>query len=198
MTENTGAKKIDILRPTFLVISGHSGAGKTTIREEITKLYPDAQFSLSMTTRLPRHEERDGTDYHFVGKDDFLQMIAREELLEYEEVHGFYYGTPLKPVEDARKKPGLMIFDVDVKGGLSLKKRIPEALLVFIRPPDIEALKNRLTARSTEDHEQIKRRLDRIPEEQKFAGLYDYVVTNDTVDVAVDEIAGIINDFQEK
>lgn len=125
-------------------------------------------------------------------------MIANNELVEWEKVHGHCYGTPLKPVLETQKTTSLLIFDVDVNGGLSIKKRFPETILFFIRPPDHSILKERLTKRHTDSPEEIERRMKRIPEEEEKSKHYDHIVTNESIEKTVEEICSIIRDFQNK
>ena len=194
---NQKDKIITITRHTFLVLSGFSGAGKTTVRGNILKKIPGSRFSLSVTTRQSRVDEQDGIDYHFVTKEKFDRMVEKNELLEWEEVHGNYYGTPLDPVLDAASKPGLLIFDVDVYGGLSIKKQYPEAILVFLKAPDFNELKERLANRLTDNPEAIEQRLQRIPKEEKLSKQYDYIIINDILEQTTNEICGIIRNFQK-
>lgn len=193
---NQKDKIITISRHTFLVLSGFSGAGKTTVRGNILKKIPGSRFSLSVTTRQSRVDEQDGVDYHFVTKEKFDRMVENNELLEWEEVHGNYYGTPLDPVVDAASKPGLLIFDVDVYGGLSIKKQYLEAILVFLKAPDLNELKERLANRLTDNPEAIEQRLQRIPKEEKLSKQYDYIIINDILDQTTNKICGIIRNFQ--
>ncbi len=187
-----------IIRPTLLVLSGFSGTGKTTIRDKVMTRIPKAQFSLSVTTRPRRKHERGRIDYHFISSGSFQEMIRNNEMLEWEEVHTNYYGTLLQPVERALKKPGLFIFDVDVHGGLSIKSRFPDAILIFLNAPDFDILKQRLVDRHTDSPEQIKQRLNRIPKELDMSKQYDHIVINDDSDRAADEICGLIFDFQKQ
>lgn len=199
MTEhgNQKDKIITIIRPTFLVLSGFSGVGKTTVRGNILKKIPGSHFSLSVTTRRSRVDEQDGIDYHFVTKEKFDRMIENDKLLEWEEVHGNYYGTPLEPVVNASSKPGLLIFDIDVYGGLSIKKQYPEAILVFLKAPDFNVLKERLSKRLTDSPEAIEQRLQRIPKEEKLVKKYDHILINNTLEQTINKICDIIRKFQE-
>ncbi|KPK95918.1 hypothetical protein AMJ80_02950 [bacterium SM23_31] len=194
--ENQKDKKIALTRPTLLVLSGFSGAGKTTVRSNILKKIPGSHFSLSVTTRLPRGDEQDGIDYYFTTKEKFNRMIKNNELLEWEEVHGNYYGTPLSRVVTAAGKPGLLIFDIDVYGGLSIKKHYPEAILVFLKAPSLNVLKERLAKRLTDSTETIEQRLQRVPVEEKLSKQYDHVIINNTLDKTINKICEIIRKFQ--
>ena len=190
--------KICFTYPTFLVLSGFSGTGKTTIRYQLLKEIPGSRFSLSVTTRKRRQEERDGVDYRFITQVEFDNLAANNELIEWEIVHGYCYGTPLKPVEDAHKTPGLIIFDLDVHGGLSIKKRYADAILVFLNPPSYDVLRERLTKRLADSPEEIERRMQRIPKEEDMSKQYDFIVTNTTVEQTVNEVCGILRDFQKQ
>lgn len=189
-------KNIEFKRSTLLVMSGFSGVGKSTVCSRIIEQLPQAGFSISATTRKPRDNEIEGKDYFFVSRPEFQRMISNNELLEYEEVHGQFYGTPRRPVDEARKQPGLFLFDVDVYGGLTLKKSIPDSILLFLEPPDLEELKKRLEKRDTEDKTGIEKRLSRIPREMELSAQYEYRITNKDLDNTLQEIADIVNSFQ--
>ncbi len=197
MTVENIFKEIKFNRPTFLVLSGFSGVGKTTVCQRVINGVPGAGFSVSITTRPPRENEIDGKDYIFVSQDHFSSLIKEKALLEYEEVHGNYYGTPLDKVEHALTDPGLFVFDVDVHGGLAIKNRYPEAILVFLHPPDMEELKKRLTGRKTDDEAVVRKRLERIPKELKLSDGYDYNLINDDLEKTLIEISRILTDYQK-
>ena len=187
---------INVTQPTFLVLSGFSGTGKTSIRNEILKIIPDSRFSISVTTRKQRPGEADNADYIFITQAEFDTMIAEKKLIEWEEVHGNRYGTPFDKANEADAKPGLVIFDVDVNGGLSVKEHFSNALLVFIKAPSYEILKDRLIKRHTDSPEEIENRLKRIPVEEEKSKLYDHIVTNENLEKTVIEICKIIEDYQ--
>ena len=150
-------------------------------------------FSVSATTREQRPGERDGIDYYFVTREKFEELIRDGSLIEYEEIFGNYYGTPVSEVERARQMGKSLIFDIDVKGGISIRTKFPkESLLIFIAPPNFEVLEQRLRDRRTEAEEIVRRRLDRAGMEMDMAGQYDRVVVNDELDRAVAEVEGII------
>jgi len=197
MAGHDSISSIAFTKPTFLVLSGFSGAGKTTVRSLIMERIPGARFSLSVTTRKRRENERDGVDYSFISREEFQNMVDRKELLETEVIHGNHYGTPLPPIREALQKPGLFIFDIDVLGGLTVKRHFPDALLVFLQPPNLEVLKLRLIGRKSESSAALRRRMERIPKERELAKRYDYVVTNDDLDRTVAEIIRIIRKYQE-
>jgi guanylate kinase len=178
----------------LIVISAPSGSGKTTIVRELRRRHPELEFSVSATTRPRRPREVDGKDYLFLNSQAFQEKMTAGELVEWEEIYGDYYGTPASEVERALKEGKPMIFDVDVKGALSIKKRYPQAVLVFIKPPSIEALKERLMKRRTETEEALRKRLDRVHMELEQERYFDFSVVNEDVDRAVDrveEIAGL-------
>lgn len=177
------------------VIAAPSGAGKTTIVNEIIKLNPEISFSVSATTRKKRAGEIDGKDYFFFTKDEFRNKIAKNELVEYEVIFNEdYYGTLKSFVEDNIENNRNVIFDVDVKGALAIKKIYKEnAKLIFIMPPDVETLKTRLKKRATESSEQINERINRVDLEIGKANDFDYIVVNENLDKAVAEVNKIIN-----
>lgn len=178
----------------LFVIAAPSGAGKTTIVREILDKVPDLVFSVSATTRKKREKEKDGIDYFFFSKEDFRKMIDKDELIEYEIIFkGDYYGTLKKPVEECLENDKSMVFDVDVNGALAIKKLFKEkAVLIFIKPPDNETLKERLKKRATESTEQIDERIKRVDLEIGKAKEFDYIVLNDNLEKAVAEVEEII------
>ncbi|MBS1518208.1 MAG: guanylate kinase [Bacteroidetes bacterium] len=182
------------------VIAAPSGAGKTTIVKKILEQFPELIFSVSATTRKKRAGEKNGVDYFFYDKDVFLKMIANNELIEYEVIFkGDYYGTLRYLVEDCLKKGQSMLFDVDVKGALAIKKLYKEnSVLIFIMPPDNETLKERLKKRATESSEQISERIKRVDLEIGKAKDFDYIVLNDNLEKAVSEVKDIILSFINK
>jgi guanylate kinase len=184
----------------LFVISGPSGTGKTTIIRELFKLLPDLRFSVSATTREKRQDEINGKDYYFITKQDFEEKIKRGDFVEWEEVHGNLYGTLKSEVENNLNKPYDIVFDVDVKGALSIKKAYPESVTIFIDAPK-EDLLERLKRRKTEPEEAIKNRLKRMELELGFKNKFDHIVFNQTgsdgVKNAVKEIIGIINNYKE-
>ncbi len=175
----------------LLIISGPSGAGKGTVVEQ---LYREDDFSLSIsaTTRKPREYEKDGVHYFFHTKEEFERMRDRSELLEWAEFCGNYYGTPRKYVTEQLMAGRNVILEIEVQGALQVKEIYPDGVLIFLVPPNLEELGNRLTKRGTEDKETINRRLRRALEEMELVERYDYLVINDTVAQAAGDIFTIV------
>jgi guanylate kinase len=176
----------------LLVLSGPSGAGKGAVCKELLIKEPSMRLSVSATTRPPRRGEVDGVDYFFLDKEFFQKMIQDRELLEYAEVYGNYYGTPLHFIEDSLAEGRDTIFEIDIQGALQVKKIYPEAVLVFIAPPSKHELEKRLISRGTDNREIIEKRLQCVDGEMKLANRYDFMVINDEVSKAVDQIKSII------
>jgi len=176
------------------IFSAPSGAGKTTIVRAMMKQFDIFAFSVSATTRSPRPNEQDGVDYHFFSQTDFFQKTQEGVFLEWEEVYpGRYYGTLLSEVNRIIDQGKCPIFDVDVKGGCSIKEYYKEnAVAIFIKPPSVETLRQRLIGRKSESIEEIDRRMKRVAEELTFAKRFDYVVVNDVLETALEEVANII------
>jgi guanylate kinase len=178
----------------LLVLSAPSGAGKTTLAHRFQRREPDAVFSVSCTTRAPRGEERDGTDYHFVSPDRFASLVAAGAFAEWAEVHGRHYGTLRSTVDEALRDRRVAVFDIDVQGGEQLVKAYPrEACTVFVLPPDAAELERRLRGRHTDTDEVIQRRLHAARAEiDRGLTTYAYVVVNDVLEEACDRIAAIV------
>mgnify|MGYP001171380238 CR=1 FL=1 len=176
----------------LLVISGPSGSGKGTVCKKLLEENKNLIFSISSTTRKPRVGEVDGVNYFFIDKNKFNKMVDNGEFLEYANVHNNYYGTPKKFVLDEIEKGNIVILEIDVQGALQIKKSYPEGVFVFLLPPSMEELKNRIVKRGTESQEDINIRLNNAFEELKFIAEYDYFVVNDEVLDAVEKIETII------
>lgn len=177
---------------TLIVLSGPSGVGKSTVIAELLSERKDIYFSVSFTTRQPRPGEVDGVNYNFVTRPEFERMIRDNELLEYAEYVGNYYGTSLKVIRDRLDRGQDVLLDIEVQGAATVKAKCPEAVLIFILPPSLEELAHRLQARSTDPEDVIVKRLKRAREECSEIGRYDYLVVNDSVIAAVSEIISIL------
>ncbi|MBN1820417.1 MAG: guanylate kinase [Prolixibacteraceae bacterium] len=181
----------------LLIFSAPSGAGKTTIVRHLLSLDLNIEFSVSVTSREPRHNEKNGKDYYFLSEKEFIEKIQNKEFLEWEEVYkGIYYGTLISEVENIRSKGKHVIFDVDVAGGLNIKNYYGnEALAVFIQPPSVEELKKRLINRSTESRDKINMRIEKAESELAFANRFDVIIVNDNLQKALSESEKLIQKF---
>ena len=180
-----------------IIFSAPSGSGKSTIVSHILKLHPEMEFSVSATSRAPRGQERNGIEYHFFTADEFRKMIAEDKFVEYEEVYaGSFYGTLKSEVQRIWDKGHVIIFDVDVKGGVNLKKYFGDkALSVFIQAPSVEELRKRLIARGTDSAEAIAKRVAKASEEMTYADKFDYILVNDDLQKAYAEAEKVVDDF---
>ena len=180
-----------------LIFSAPSGSGKSTIVNHILGLHPEIEFSVSATSRPPRGEEQDGVEYYFLTADEFRERIANDEFVEYEQVYeGRFYGTLKSEVERIWSKGHVIIFDVDVKGGVSLKNYFGEsALSVFIQAPSVEELRRRLIARATDSAEAIEERVAKAASEMTFAPQFDRILVNDDLATAFAEAEEMVDGF---
>ncbi len=180
-------------RGKLIVVSAPSGAGKTTIVKAILAKYPSLLFSISATTRPIRSGETEGRDYFFLPREEFERRITAGQLVEWEEIYGNLYGTLKSEVDKALSAGKTMLFDIDVKGAISIKRHYPsDAVLIFVKPPSFEVLRSRLLNRKTEDEATIKRRLDRVPMELETGNQFDYQVVNNDLQTAVQEVEQIV------
>lgn len=180
------------------IISGFSGAGKGTLLNEMLKKYNNYSLSISATTRKPREGEIDGKSYFFKTKEEFEDMIREDAFIEYASYVGNYYGTPKSYVMDKLEKGQDVILEIEIQGALKVKEKYPEAMLVFISTPNALSLKERLEGRKTENTDQIKARLKRAAEEAGGMEKYDYILINDNLNEAVDNLHQLIQSQKSK
>ena len=192
MSSNSGLTANQAERGTLIVVSAPSGAGKSSLAERVLKRVEDLRFSISYTTRDPRGPEQHGVDYYFVSEEQFRTMRERDEFLECAEVHGCLYGTHEQPVEDLLSQGLDVILDIDVQGAEQVRRRVPEAILIFILPPSCEVLEARLRARNLNAPADIDRRLRNAAIEVQLYDRFDYVVLNEDLDRALAQLEAII------
>ena len=178
----------------LLVIAGPSGTGKGTIVQRLKEREPTLRWSVSWTTRAPREGEVDGVDYHFTTREDFERLRDADGFLEWFDVYGDLKGTPDAPVREHLAAGRDVLLEVDVNGALAVRRKYPEAVLVFVRPPSRDVQRARLVSRGQDSPEQVERRLAAAAAEEQQAGQFDYQVENDDVDRAVAEVAAILAD----
>lgn len=176
----------------LVVVSGFSGAGKGTLMKEIMEQYDNYALSISATTRQPREGEVDGREYFFHTVDEFEKMIAQDELIEYARYVDNYYGTPRAYVEEKLEEGKDVILEIEIQGALKVKEKFPDTLLLFVTPPNVEILRERLIGRGTETMEVIEERMKRAIEESEGMDQYDYLVVNDDLQVCVEEMHDLI------
>lgn len=177
---------------SLFIFSGPSGIGKDTVLKEVMNSSDNIRLSISSITREMRDGEIEGEKYHFVSREEFEEMINKKELLEYNEYIGNFYGTPKAPVVDWMNKGYDVILEIDVNGAFKVKKKMPEAVMVFMLPKSIDVLRHRLEKRGTESSETIEKRLRQAAREITFAPEYDYVFFNDDLETAVNDLKSII------
>lgn len=176
----------------LVVISGASGTGKGTVCKKLFELEKNIAFSVSATTRPPREGEVDGVNYWFLKKEQFMEMIEKGEFLEWAQVYDNYYGTPLEKVEERLKNGEDILLEIDTQGALNVMEKMPKGVFIFLLPPSLEELKRRIEGRGTETEETLKKRLGAAKAEIALAKKYHYVVVNDKVEVAAENIKTII------
>ena len=192
---SSGADVPAARRGVLIVVSGPSGAGKTSICNALLERLPDTVWSVSVTTRPPRLGEVDGESYVFVSGEEFDARRAKGDFLENAEYVGHKYGTPRGPVENALSCGRNVVMEIDVQGGVQVAERMPESVRVFVLPPDMRSLRARLEGRKTEAEEQLKRRLAQADGEiatARDSGCYDHFVVNDVLESTIEEVMGII------
>ncbi len=176
----------------LIVLSAVSGAGKTTVTNLLIKQDRSFVRSVSVTTRIKHPKEREGVDYFFLNQEEFDEMIKKDMLLEYQQVHSYYYGTPKKYVFERLSEGKNVILVIDTKGGLNIKRMFSDAILIFLLPPSLSELVNRLNIRGRESSEERRKRIQNGKEELRDALNYDYIVVNEKVEDAVSDIRAIV------
>ncbi|MBQ6298722.1 MAG: guanylate kinase [Selenomonadaceae bacterium] len=176
----------------LIVISGASGTGKGTVCKKLLADLPKVAYSISATTRTPRPGEVDGREYYFLSVEEFKTWIAEEKFLEYANVYGNFYGTPLNKIEERLNRGEDILLEIDVQGALNVKKKCPDGIYIFLLPPSLDELKRRIEGRGTENPESLARRLKNAVAEIKIGLQYDYAVVNDTIDNATAQIKTIL------
>ena len=181
----------------LIIFSAPSGAGKTTIVQHLLKKMPELEFSISATTRKPRGDEQNGKDYYFISKEEFLHRIAKKHFVEFEEVYsGTFYGTLRDEIERIWSHGKTVIFDIDVEGGLHLKRKYEDqALAIFVQPPSLEVLKQRLSGRGTDHPEKLQERFAKAEKELNYAPQFDIILKNHDLQTACAEAEELVRNF---
>jgi guanylate kinase len=181
----------------LVIFSAPSGAGKTTIVKHLLTKFPELEFSISATTREPRGDEEQDKAYHFISKEEFLHLIAKKQFVEFEEVYsGTFYGTLRTEIERIWKKGKTVIFDIDVEGGLHLKRKYNgQALAIFVQPPSLDVLKERLTGRGTDSADKLKERFTKAEKELNYAPRFDIILKNHDLQTACKEAEELVRNF---
>src|SRR3954470_8242162 len=184
----------------LIIFSAPSGAGKTTIVQHLLTKFPELEFSVSATTRDPRGSEQNDKAYHFISKEEFLHLIAKKQFVEFEEVYsGTFYGTLRTEIERIWKKGKTVIFDIDVEGGLHLKRKYDgNAMAIFVQPPSLEVLKERLIGRGTDSEEKLKERFAKAEKELNYAPKFDIILKNNDLQTACNEAEVLVKHFIAK
>ena len=176
----------------LILVSGASGTGKGTVCKKLLSEMPEMYYSISATTRQPREGETDGVEYFFISVEDFKQKISEGKFLEYAEVYGNFYGTPLYKIEEHLNNGENVLLEIDTQGALKVMEKIPDGVYIFLLPPSLEELYSRIKNRGTESEEDLKRRFNSAKQEIEVGKKYQYAVINDLVDSAVEKIKSII------
>jgi len=181
----------------LIIFSAPSGAGKTTIVKRLLAKIPELEFSISATTRKARGDEQNGKDYYFISKEEFLHLIAKKNFVEFEEVYsGTFYGTLRTEIERIWNQGKTVIFDIDVEGGLHLKRKYDgKALAIFVQPPSLDVLKERLTGRGTDSEEKLQERFLKAEKELNYASQFDIILKNHDLQTACDEAEELVKNF---
>jgi len=183
---------------SVLIVSGPSGSGKDTILKKVFEAMPEIKFSISSITRAMRPGEVEGEKYNFISREAFEKMLENDMMLEHNVFVGNYYGTPRGPVDSVLENGGEIIIEVDVNGAENIRKKLSETVSIFIMPPSFEVLKNRLSGRGTDSAENVEKRMNEALCEIARADEYDYIVVNDELDNAVDDVITIIKNLRLK
>ena len=182
----------------LIIISAPSGAGKTTLCRALQKEMNDIQWSISYTTRMKRKMEKNGTDYYFISISEFQSLIKNNSLAEWERVHGHYYGTEKRTLEIAISKNKILLLEMDVEGAISIKRLYPKnTFSIFISPPSINHLRERLLKRGSESLKRIETRLNRFKKEMDYKSKFDHIMINDEFDLAKEELIKIVNKLKK-
>ena len=184
-------------KATLFIISAPSGAGKTTLCRRLLDYYPDMRYSISYTTRSPRPGETDGEDYHFITREDFLEKQAHGYWAEWARVHDHYYGTSAVFVTASLAEGCDVLMDIDVQGAMQIKDRFPTAVTLFIMPPAMEVLRQRLTRRGTDSQAVVEKRLQNAVREMAQKDFYQYVIINDDLEMATNELVTIVGSYRK-
>lgn len=186
------------MKGNVIILSAPSGTGKTTILKRVMPKLGPISFSISHTTREPRNSEKNGSDYHFVSKDEFLRLKDQGDFLEWAEVHGNYYGTSLRSVLALQETGQDVVLDIDIQGARQIRQKLPDAYSIFITPPSWEEQEKRLRGRGTDDDVTIALRLSNAKKELSDIDLYDFVVVNDSIEEASEMFRAIILSLRAK
>ena len=182
----------------FITISAPSGSGKTTLCKALQLVEPEIEWSISYTTREKRSIEENGVDYFFISEKEFEDLIIQGHFVEWQNVHGFYYGTSVSNLENAIENDKILLIEMDVKGSMNIKKLYPDQTFsIFIMPPSISQLRERLRSRGTDSEKRINIRLKRFQEEMEFREKFDYVMINEDLDLAKIELQKTINKLKQ-
>lgn len=184
-------------RGSIIVVSAPSGAGKTTIVKEILKEFPEIIFSVSATTRKKRETESDGIDYFFISEEKFKEHITNNDFVEWEKFYDYYYGTFKSFIDSNIENGKSVLLELDVKGALSIKNIYPESSLIYILPPSLDELVDRLVKRKTENEDDLKKRIKRAEMELSLKNKFDYLVINKELDIAIDQAKSLIKKIIE-
>ncbi len=185
-------KRENSLNGLIVVLSAPSGAGKTSVVSGVLNKYPDIVFSVSVTTRVPREGEKEGIDYYFISDEEFDRLIKREDFSEWAVVYGHRYGTLKRTIQENMDEGRTILLDTDTVGAFNIKKHFPESVLIFIAPPSLESLRERLQNRNTERQDWFNMRIEAVPQEMKLMPEYDYIVVNDKLSEAISQVEAII------